>query len=55
MAYVINGGDKPSARFQLFVDLCCNGFNILRRHGNIFLNLFALVSLSAHSHTNTLD
>ncbi|KAF0298151.1 Phosphatidylinositol 4-phosphate 3-kinase C2 domain-containing subunit alpha [Amphibalanus amphitrite] len=46
MAYVINGGDKPSARFQLFVDLCCKGFNILRRHGNIFLNLFALMTSS---------
>lgn len=23
MAYVINGGDKPSHKFQHFVDLCC--------------------------------
>ena len=23
MAYVINGGDKPSQKFHHFVDLCC--------------------------------
>jgi phosphatidylinositol-4-phosphate 3-kinase len=43
MAYVINGGDKPTAKFHHFVDLCCNAFNIVRRHGNLLLNLFCLV------------
>ena len=23
MVYVINGGDKPTVKFQYFVDLCC--------------------------------
>ena len=44
MAYVINGGDKPSSKFQHFVDLCCQAFNILRRHGNLLLTLFSMVS-----------
>jgi Phosphatidylinositol 3- and 4-kinase len=44
MAYVINGGDKPSERFQYFVDLCCQAFNIIRRNSNLFMNLFSLVS-----------
>lgn len=44
MAYVINGGDRPSARFHQFVDLCCQAYNIVRKHGNLILHLFALVS-----------
>ena len=31
MAYVINAGDKPSARFQKFTGLCCTAYNELRR------------------------
>ncbi|KAG8234866.1 hypothetical protein J437_LFUL013153 [Ladona fulva] len=42
MAYVINGGDKPSAKFHHFVDMCCQAFNIIRNNGNLLLNLFAL-------------
>ncbi|XP_063237766.1 phosphatidylinositol 4-phosphate 3-kinase C2 domain-containing subunit beta [Bacillus rossius redtenbacheri] len=43
MAYVINGGDKPSAKFHHFVDLCCQAFNVVRKHGNLLLNLFCLM------------
>lgn len=43
MAYVINGGDKPSAKFHHFVDLCCQAFNVVRKHGNLLLHLFGLV------------
>lgn len=43
MVYVINGGDKPSTKFQNFVDICVQGFNIVRKHGNLLLNLFGLV------------
>nr|CAD7442876.1 unnamed protein product [Timema bartmani] len=43
MAYVINGGDKPTAKFHHFVDLCCQAFNIVRKHGNLLLNLFCLM------------
>ncbi|KAG9463955.1 hypothetical protein GDO78_020733, partial [Eleutherodactylus coqui] len=43
MAYVINGGEKPTSRFQLFVDLCCQAYNLLRKHTNLFLNLLSLM------------
>ncbi|PNF36119.1 hypothetical protein B7P43_G10961, partial [Cryptotermes secundus] len=46
MAYVINGGDKPSAKFHHFVDLCCTAFNVVRRHGSLLLNLFGLMGSS---------
>ncbi|XP_046429789.1 phosphatidylinositol 4-phosphate 3-kinase C2 domain-containing subunit beta isoform X2 [Neodiprion fabricii] len=46
MAYVINGGDKPSAKFHHFVDLCCQAFNIVRKHSNLILHLFGLMASS---------
>nr|CAH7729175.1 unnamed protein product [Callosobruchus chinensis] len=39
MAYVINGGDRPTEKFHQFVDLCCQAFNIIRVHRNLFLFL----------------
>ena len=55
MAYVINGGDKPSSRFHDFVDLCCEAYNLIRKHAHLFLNLLGLVrtGLGAHTHTIT--
>lgn len=44
MAYVINGGDKTSSRFHDFVDLCCQAYNLIRKHTHLFLNLLGLVS-----------
>ncbi|KAI5702472.1 hypothetical protein M8J75_000487 [Diaphorina citri] len=46
MVYVINGGDKSSLKFQHFIDLCCQAFNIVRKHANLFLNLFGLMASS---------
>ncbi|XP_038157703.1 phosphatidylinositol 4-phosphate 3-kinase C2 domain-containing subunit beta [Cyprinodon tularosa] len=43
MAYVINGGDKPSSRFHEFVDLCCEAYNLIRKHAHLFLNLLGLM------------
>ncbi|XP_063294346.1 phosphatidylinositol 4-phosphate 3-kinase C2 domain-containing subunit alpha [Pelobates fuscus] len=43
MAYVINGGEKPTSRFQLFVDLCCQAYNLLRKHSHLILNLLSLM------------
>lgn len=43
MAYVINGGERPTSRFQLFVDLCCQAYNLIRKHSGLFLNLLSLV------------
>ncbi|CAG9769508.1 unnamed protein product [Ceutorhynchus assimilis] len=39
MAYVINGGDRPTEKFHQFVDLCCTAFNIIRNNRNMFLFL----------------
>lgn len=47
MAYVINGGDKPSSRFHDFVDLCCQAYNLIRKHTHLFLNLLGLVRSSS--------
>lgn len=44
MAYVINGGDKPSTDFHYFVDLCCRAFNIIRKHGDLILHMLALMA-----------
>ncbi|XP_026562294.1 phosphatidylinositol 4-phosphate 3-kinase C2 domain-containing subunit alpha isoform X2 [Pseudonaja textilis] len=46
MAYVINGGEKPTIRFQLFVDLCCQAYNLIRKQANLFLNLLSLMMSS---------
>uniref|UniRef100_A0AAV2KXY1 Phosphatidylinositol-4-phosphate 3-kinase n=1 Tax=Knipowitschia caucasica TaxID=637954 RepID=A0AAV2KXY1_KNICA len=46
MAYVINGGEKPTSRFQLFVDLCCQAFNLLRANSGVFMNLLSLMTCS---------
>ncbi|XP_049999109.1 phosphatidylinositol 4-phosphate 3-kinase C2 domain-containing subunit alpha [Alexandromys fortis] len=43
MAYVINGGERPTIRFQLFVDLCCQAYNLIRKQTNLFLNLLSLM------------
>ncbi|XP_015278738.1 PREDICTED: phosphatidylinositol 4-phosphate 3-kinase C2 domain-containing subunit alpha [Gekko japonicus] len=43
MAYVINGGEKPTIRFQLFVDLCCQAYNLIRKQANLFVNLLSLM------------
>ncbi|KAM3968313.1 LOW QUALITY PROTEIN: phosphatidylinositol-4-phosphate 3-kinase catalytic subunit Pi3K68D [Aphomia sociella] len=46
MVYVINGGDRPTQRFQHFVELCCMAFNIVRAHHDHILDLFALMAMS---------
>ncbi|XP_076823944.1 phosphatidylinositol 4-phosphate 3-kinase C2 domain-containing subunit alpha-like isoform X1 [Clavelina lepadiformis] len=43
MAYVINGGDRPSSKFQEFVDICCQAFNILRKQSHTIINLLSLM------------
>ncbi|KAI5637162.1 phosphatidylinositol 3- and 4-kinase domain-containing protein [Phthorimaea operculella] len=46
MVYVINGGERPTQRFQHFVELCCMAFNIVRAHHDHILDLFALMAMS---------
>ena len=40
-AYVMGGRD--SRDFKTFCDKCCKGYNILRKHSNMFINLFCMV------------
>jgi len=40
-AFVMGGRDSPD--FMYFVDLCCTAYNILRKHANMFINLFAMM------------
>ncbi|XP_061378857.1 phosphatidylinositol 4-phosphate 3-kinase C2 domain-containing subunit alpha isoform X2 [Danaus plexippus] len=49
MVYVINGGERPTQRFQHFVELCCMAFNIVRAHHDHILDLFALMAMSGVS------
>nr|XP_023665064.1 phosphatidylinositol 4-phosphate 3-kinase C2 domain-containing subunit alpha [Paramormyrops kingsleyae]XP_023665072.1 phosphatidylinositol 4-phosphate 3-kinase C2 domain-containing subunit alpha [Paramormyrops kingsleyae] len=46
MAYVINGGERPTSRFQLFVDLCSQAYNLIRKNASLFLNLLSLMTSS---------
>lgn len=42
-AFVIGG--KGSPNFQRFEHLCCTAYNIVRKHANLFINLFELVKI----------
>ncbi|KAJ8252728.1 hypothetical protein COCON_G00220400 [Conger conger] len=44
MAYVINGGERPSSRFQLFIDLCSQAYNLTRKHAGLILSLLSLMT-----------
>ncbi|KAM8867663.1 phosphatidylinositol 4-phosphate 3-kinase C2 domain-containing subunit beta isoform 1-T1 [Synchiropus picturatus] len=55
MAYVINGGDKPSSRFHDFVDLCCAAYNLIRKHTRLFLNLLGLMLSCGIPELSNLD
>ncbi|KAA0707732.1 Phosphatidylinositol 4-phosphate 3-kinase C2 domain-containing subunit beta [Triplophysa tibetana] len=55
MAYVINGGDKPSSRFHEFVDLCCEAYNLIRKHAHLFLNLLGLMLSSGIPELSDVD
>ncbi len=36
-------GGKGADDFNRFVELACNAYIILRRHANVFINLFAMM------------
>eukprot|EP01114_Cavostelium_apophysatum_P016118 TRINITY_DN4532_c0_g2_i2.p1 TRINITY_DN4532_c0_g2~~TRINITY_DN4532_c0_g2_i2.p1 ORF type:complete len:1434 (+),score=438.70 TRINITY_DN4532_c0_g2_i2:87-4388(+) len=40
-AFVMGGRDSKD--FMKFVDICCRAYNILRKHANVFINLFAMM------------
>ncbi|XP_048481106.1 phosphatidylinositol 4-phosphate 3-kinase C2 domain-containing subunit alpha isoform X7 [Plutella xylostella] len=49
MVYVMNGGDRPTQRFQHFVELCAAAFNVVRAHCAHLLDLLALVRVAPHA------
>ncbi|XP_032813894.2 phosphatidylinositol 4-phosphate 3-kinase C2 domain-containing subunit beta-like isoform X3 [Petromyzon marinus] len=46
MAYVMNGGDRPTSSFQQFVELCCQAYNAIRKHAGLLFNLLGLMMTS---------
>uniref|UniRef100_A0A8C4QM49 Phosphatidylinositol-4-phosphate 3-kinase n=1 Tax=Eptatretus burgeri TaxID=7764 RepID=A0A8C4QM49_EPTBU len=43
MAYIINGADHTTSRFDDFVDICCQAYNCLRKHTRLILVHLALM------------
>lgn len=41
--FVFVMGDRKSQQFDLFVDLCCKGYNLLRKYAEYFIMLFKLM------------
>lgn len=52
-AYVMGGKDSPD--FMKFLDLCARAYNVLRRHANIFINLFAMMLSTGIPELRTAD
>ena len=44
MFYVINQAKEPTARFQEFIEMSCQAFQILRKNYHHLLSLIQLVS-----------
>ena len=40
-AFVLGG--KGSPEFREFISLCCEAYNVVRKHSNLFLNLFSMM------------
>lgn len=43
MAYVINGSDRTTEKFQSFTDLCCTAYNAVRKHSDLIISLLSLM------------
>lgn len=48
-------GGRGSAKFNDFVKICCNAYNIVRKHSNVFINLFELVSFFFSKKVNVTE
>lgn len=52
-AYIMGG--RYSERFKRFVGLCCTAYNILRKHSNLFINLFAMMLSTGIPELQTIE
>jgi len=52
-AHVIGGKDSPN--FERFTKLCCSAYNILRKHSNLFINLFSMMLSTGISQLSKLE
>lgn len=52
MFYVINQDKDPGARFQEFIEICCNAFQILRKNHQHLLSLIQLVIFDIYFNLN---
>ena len=48
-------GGKESEGFERFVSICCKAYNVLRRHANMFINLFAMMLSTGIPELQTAD
>ncbi|KNC53878.1 uncharacterized protein AMSG_12293 [Thecamonas trahens ATCC 50062] len=53
MVHVMGG--KDSAGFAEFVSICCRAYNVLRRHSNMLINLFAMMVSTGIPELQTLE
>jgi phosphatidylinositol-4,5-bisphosphate 3-kinase len=54
-AFVQAMGGLDSANFRSFVSHCCRAYNVIRRHGHLFITLFAMMVSSGMSQLQSLD
>lgn len=54
-AFVQAMGGLDSSNFRSFVSHCCRAYNVIRRHGHLFITLFAMMVSSGMSQLESLD
>lgn len=54
-AFVEAMGGVNSANFQSFKSHCCRAYNVIRKHGHLFITLFAMMVSSGISQLRSLD
>jgi len=53
--YLAIVGGKDSENFKKFVDVCCKAYNIIRKHGDLFMTLFLLMVSTGIPELSSID